>query len=113
MNIIIFVLSYILLSIFVSLLYVGLILAGFRLIKKVFKMTESKWNSLFRARNGRGIYYVLIFPYIIVIAIMFPISMAWFEIIDFEYSLLASVSIILLLGITGVFKFSKLESFMR
>lgn len=107
MEILMLILSYVLISIIVGLFYVAMLLSVFYLMKKIFRMNESKWASLFKIHNGLGLYYALIIPWIITIVVMFPIIVMWFELIGMEYNILASVSIILLLFVTTAWKFYK------
>ncbi|MFD1336787.1 hypothetical protein ACFQ4N_14625 [Oceanobacillus iheyensis] len=107
MEILMLILSYVFISIIVGLFYVAMLLSVFYLMKKIFRMNESKWTSLFKIHNGLGLYYALIIPWIITIVVMFPIIVMWFELIGMEYNILASVSIILLLFVTTAWKFYK------
>ncbi|WP_246596301.1 hypothetical protein [Bacillus alkalicola] len=79
------------------------------LIKKAFHMNETKWRDLFKYWKGKGLYVVMILPYLITLVIIYPLSLLWFEWINFEYSTVGAITIILLLTLTGIFKFSKLE----
>ncbi|MFS0749215.1 hypothetical protein [Oceanobacillus sp. 1P07AA] len=107
MDILILILSYVFISIIVGLFYVVVLLSVFFLMKKVFRMNESKWTSLFKMHKGLGLYYALIIPWLITILIMFPIIVTWFEFIGVENNMLASVSIILILLVSTAWKFYK------
>lgn len=72
-------------------------------------MNEAKWDALLKYRNGRGMYYVMIFPYLFTLVIIFPLSIFWFDLINFQYRVMGSISIIILLTLAGIFKFSKLK----
>jgi len=85
----------------------------FKLMKKAFNMNETKWNALFRYRKGKGLYYVMVLPYLVTLFIVYPISIFWFEWINFDYRVLGSVSIIILLSLTGIFKFSKVKDMVQ
>ncbi len=39
--------SYLLISVVVSIAYIGIVLASFMLMKKLFKMNETKWDHFF------------------------------------------------------------------
>ncbi|GGA64230.1 hypothetical protein [Ornithinibacillus halotolerans] len=112
MDIIIFIASYLLLSIIGSLTYVGFVLLFFSFMKKRFNMNEVKWNTVFSYRKGKGLYYILIFPYVLTIAFIFFLSIAWFNFINFEYKIVAVVSLLLITTISAVVKFSKLRGML-
>ncbi|WP_413375888.1 hypothetical protein [Alkalihalobacillus sp. 1P02AB] len=112
MNVLIFIMSYLVISLLVSLFYIGLLMFTFMMIKKIFHMNQAKWDSFFKFRKGRGLYYVMTLPYLLTLLIMFPLSMYWFDLIDFEFKLLSSLSMIMILTLTGIFKFSKLKEFI-
>ncbi len=113
MSLFIFIFFYILLNVIGSLSYVGILLMFFMLIKTVFHMNGTKWDSLFRFKKGRGLYALMTFPYVIMLTIMFPLSIFWFDLINFKYRMLGSIAIIILLTITGIFKFPKLKRMLR
>ncbi|WP_164214677.1 hypothetical protein [Virgibacillus sp. YIM 98842] len=113
MSLFFFILSYILLDIIGSLSYVGILLMLFMLIKAVYHMDEAKWDAVFRFKQGKGLYLLMAIPYVIMLTIMFPLSIFWFDLINFEYRMLGSIAIIILLTITGIFKFPKLKRMLR
>jgi len=113
LNLFIFIISYLLLSALFSLFFIGVLLLFFKTMKKTFHMNETKWSALFRYKNGKGLYYIMAFPYLLTLVIMFPLSKYWFELINFEYSILGTISIIILLTLTGIFKFSKLKGIIQ
>lgn len=76
-------------------------------------MNETKWKSFFTYRKGIGYYIVLALPYLLTILLTFPLSIFWFELINFEYKTLGSVSIIVLQTLIGVLKFPKLKNIIR
>ncbi|MBU6079993.1 MULTISPECIES: hypothetical protein [Allobacillus] len=96
MRIFLFVVSYVVLDVISSLLYVGLLLLLFSTMKKIFNMNEEKWSALFKYRKGKGLYSIMVFPYLLMIAIMFPVSMLGFELINFDYRILGYIAVIML-----------------
>jgi len=96
LNILLFVVSYIVLDVSSSLLYVGLLLLLFITLKKTFTMNEEKWSALFKYRKGKGLYCIMVFPYVLMIMIMFPVTMFGFELINFEYKILGYIAVIML-----------------
>ena len=90
------VVSYVVLDVISSLLYVGLLLLLFSTMKKIFNMNEEKWSALFKYRKGKGLYSIMVFPYLLMIAIMFPVSMLGFELINFDYRILGYIAVIML-----------------
>lgn len=113
MDLLVFVLTYILITIIFYIFFVGIILLFILIIKITFKMNETKWTSFFSYRKGIGYYIVLAFPYLLTVLIMFPLSKFWFELINFEYKALGSLTIVVLLTLFGMFKFSKLKNMIR
>lgn len=76
-------------------------------------MNEDKWNILFKYRKGQGLYYVMGFPYLLMLVIMFLLSMLWFKLINFEYSVLGSIAVVVLLTLTLAFKLPKLKEILN
>ncbi|MFA1819363.1 hypothetical protein ACDX78_03995 [Virgibacillus oceani] len=113
LNIIIIIISYILLSTAGSVAYVGILLSFFMVVKRIFNMDESKWNSFFKYKKGSGLYFAMVFPYLVTLIIMFPLSVFWFDLIHFEYRISGSIFIISLLALTGLFKFPKLKGMLQ
>lgn len=50
----------------------------------------------FKYRKGKGLYSIMVFPYLLMIAIMFPVSMLGFELINFDYRILGYIAVIML-----------------
>ncbi|WP_280771578.1 hypothetical protein [Salipaludibacillus daqingensis] len=113
LDLLIFFISYILLSVLTGLFYIGVLLLFIWTIKKIFNMNETKWNALFRFRENKGVYVVFIFPYLLTIVMMIPLIIVWFDMITFEYSVISSISIVMLLTISGIVKFSKLNDIVQ
>lgn len=109
MKIFLFVVTYIVLDVISSLLYVGLLLLLFITMKKMFKMNEEKWSALFKYRKGKGLYFIMVFPYLLMIAIMFPVTMFGFELINFDYRVLGYIAVILLPTLILFLKLPKLK----
>lgn len=101
--------SYLLISVVVSIAYIGIVLASFMLMKKLFKMNETKWDHFFRYKNGFGLYLALVLPYLLTLAILYPATLVWFDWIDVTYKLAATNFIFLLLALTGLWKLPKLK----
>lgn len=109
MKIFLFVVSYIVLDVISSLLYVGLLLLVFMTMKSIFNMNEEKWSALFKYRKGKGLYSIMVFPYLIMIAIMFPVTMFAFELINFDYKVLGYIAVIMLPTLILFSKLPKLK----
>lgn len=113
MYIFMFIISYVFLDIIGSVFYVGVLLLSFGLLKKLFNMDENKWNVLFKFGKGTGFYFMLLFPYLVMLIVMFLVSKIWFDFINFEYSVLASLSVVILLTLIMIFAFPKLKSIVN
>lgn len=109
LKIFLFVVSYIVLDVISSLLYVGLLLLLFVTMKKIFNMNEEKWSNLFKYRKGKGLYTLMVFPYLVMIAIMFPVTMLAFELINFDYRVLGYIAVIMLPTLILFLKLPKLR----
>lgn len=109
MKLFLFVVSYIVLDVISSLLYVGLLLLLFITMKKVFNMNEQKWSTLFKYRKGKGLYSIMVFQYLLMIAIMFPVTMFGFELINFDYRVLGYIAVIMLPTLILFLKLPKLK----
>lgn len=72
-------------------------------------MDENKWRILFNYGKGKGMYFVVVFPYIFTLLIMYPLSMLWFNLIHFEDRMLGSLGVIIILSISLIFKLPKLK----
>ncbi|RYG71289.1 hypothetical protein EU245_14575 [Lentibacillus lipolyticus] len=96
MKIFLLVVSYVVLDVISSLLYVGLLLLLFGTMKKIFNMNEEKWSALFKYKKGKGLYFIMVLPHLLTIAIMFPVTMVGFELINFDYKVWGYIAVILL-----------------
>lgn len=112
-EILLFIFSYVLLDIIGSVFYVGVLLLSFWLFKRIFIMDEDKWNDLFTFGKGLGFYFMMLFPYLIMLVVMFLVSNVWFELINFEYSVLGSLSVVILLTFIMIFAFPKLRGIVN
>lgn len=72
-------------------------------------MNEEKWSALFKYRKGKGLYSIMAFPYLLMIAIMFPVTMFWFELISFDYRVLGYIAVIMLPTLILIFKLPNLK----
>ncbi|MTW87953.1 hypothetical protein F3157_20280 [Virgibacillus dakarensis] len=113
LDILLFIISYILLDIIGSVFYVGALLLSFKLLKMIFNMNADKWNALFKSGKGVGFYFMMLFPYLIMLVVMFSVSKVWFELINFEYSVLGSLSVVILLTLIVIFAFPKLRDIVN
>lgn len=112
MNILLFIISYILLDIIGSVFYVAVLLLSFRLLKNIFNMDEEKWSALFKFGKGLGFYFLMLLPYLVMLIVMFLVSKIWFEFINLEYTVLGSMSVVILLTFIVIIAFPKLKSFV-
>lgn len=110
MGIVLFLISYVLLDIAGSVFYLAVLLFSFWLMKKLFNMNENKWNALFNFGKGLGFYFIIIFPYLFMLVVLFLVSKAWFEFIHIKYSVLGSLSVVLLLALLMIIAFPKLKN---
>lgn len=95
MKIFLLVVTYLVLNIISSLLYVGLLLLLFITVKKLFHMNEEKWSAFFQYRNGKGLYSIMVVPYFIMIAIMFPVTVVGFELIHYDDQVLGYIAVMI------------------
>lgn len=72
-------------------------------------MNEEKWSTLFKYRKGKGLYSIMVFPYLLMIVIMFPITMFGFEWINFDYRFLGYIAVIMLPTLILFLKLPKLK----
>lgn len=79
----------------------------------IFNMNADKWNALFKSGKGVGFYFMMLFPYLIMLVVMFSVSKVWFELINFEYSVLGSLSVVILLTLIVIFAFPKLRDIVN
>jgi len=109
LKILLFVVSYLVLDVLSSLLYVGLLLLLFGTMKKIFNMNEEKWGKFFKYRKGKGLYSIMVAPYLLMLAIMFPITMFAFEWINFDYKVLGYIAVMMLPTLILFIKLPKLK----
>lgn len=110
MSVFLFIVAYISLNIISSVLYVGLLLLFFRAMKRIFNMNEDKWSALFKYRKGKGLYFIMIFPILLMIATMYPVSISLFKLINFEHAVLGYLAVILLPTFILIFNLPKLKN---
>lgn len=55
----------------------------------------------------------MIFPYLVMLVVMFLVSKVWFEFINFEYSVLGSLSVVTLLTLIMISEFPKLRGIVN
>lgn len=113
MDIFLFIISYILLDIVGSVFYVGLLLIFFLIVGKVFKMNGDKWNALFKFGKGIGFYFMMLFPYLVMLVVIFGASEMWFDMINFKYNVLGSLSVVILLTLIMIFALPKLKNIVN
>lgn len=113
MDILLFLISYVSLDIIGSVFYVGVLLLYFLLVKKLFNMDEDKWNALFKFEKGMGFYFMILFPYLAMLVAMFFVSKIWFELLNFEYTILGSLSVVIGLTLIMIFAFPKLRIIVK
>src|SRR5690625_3760911 len=113
MDILLFLVSYVMLDVIGSLFYVGVLLFSFLLMKKVFNMDENKWNALFKFGRGTGFYFMMLFPYLVMLVAMFFLSIIWFNFLNFKYSTLSSLSVVIGLTLIMTFAFPKLRFIVK
>lgn len=103
------VVTYSILNVISSLLYVGLLLFLFGAMKKTFKMNEEKWSSFFRYRKGKRLSFIMVSPYLLVIVIMYPLTMLGFDLIHLEYRISGYIAAIMLPMLMIIFNLPKLK----
>lgn len=113
LNILLFIISYITLDIIGSIFYVGALLIFFLVLGKIFKMNGDKWNALFKFGRGTGFYLIIFFPYIVMLVLIFKASEMWFDIINFQNTILASLSVVALITLIMIFKFPKIKNMVN
>lgn len=96
-----------------SLFYVGALLLFFVVLGKVLQMNGDKWNALFKFGRGTGFYLIMFFPYVVMLVVIFKVSEMWFDHINFQNNVLASLSVVALITITMLFKFPKLKNMVN
>lgn len=113
LNILLFIMSYILLDITGSVFYVGALLLFFSILGKMFNMNGDKWSALFKFGKGTGFYFMMLFPYFVMLVVMFGASEAWFDMIHFKYNVLSSLAVVTLITLVMLVKFPKLRSMVN
>ncbi|MDM8128106.1 hypothetical protein QUV80_06400 [Paraclostridium benzoelyticum] len=113
LNIIIFLISYSILSLVFTLILLAIIMGIFFIMKVVFNMNEQRWDNLFRYKNNIVLILVMLVCLIISLSITFMISNLFFEFIEFKYKEISSILIILLISLPIIFKFFKLRDYIK
>ncbi|MBZ6006255.1 MULTISPECIES: hypothetical protein [Paraclostridium] len=113
LNIIIFLISYSILSLVFTLILLAIIMGIFFIMKVVFNMNEQRWDNLFRYKNNIVLILVMVVCLIISLSITFMISNLFFEFIEFKYKEISSILIILLISLPIIFKFFKLRDYIK
>lgn len=113
LNIIIFLISYSILSLVFTLILLAIIMGIFFIMKVVFNMNEERWDNLFRYKNNIVLMLVMVVCLIISLSITFMISNLFFEFIEFKYKEISSILIILLISLPIIFKFFKLRDYIK
>lgn len=113
LNIIIFLISYSILSLVFTLILLAIIMGIFFIMKVVFNMNEQRWDNLFRYKNNIVLMLVMVVCLIISLSITFMISNLFFEFIEFKYKEISSILIILLISLPIIFKFFKLRDYIK
>ena len=113
MNLIIFLISYSILSLVFTLILLAIIMGIFLIMKVVFNMNEQRWDNLFRYKNNIVLILVMVVCLIISLSITFMISNLFFEFIEFKYKEISSILIILLISLPIIFKFFKLRDYIK
>lgn len=113
LNIIIFLISYSILSLVFTLILLAIIMGIFFIMKVVFNMNEQRWDNLFRYKNNIVLILVMVVCLIISLSITFMISNLFFKFIEFKYKEISSILIILLISLPIIFKFFKLRDYIK
>ncbi|MCU9814571.1 hypothetical protein [Paraclostridium sp. AKS73] len=113
LNLIIFLISYSILSLVFTLILLDIIMGIFLIMKVVFNMNEQRWDNLFRYKNNIVLMLVMVVCLIISLSITFMISNLFFEFIEFKYKEISSILIILLISLPIIFKFFKLRDYIK
>lgn len=113
LNIIIFLISYSILSLVFTLILLAIIMGIFFIMKVVFNMNEQRWDNLFRYKNNIVLMLVMVVCLIISLSITFMISNLFFEFIKFKYKEISSILIILFISLPIIFKFFKLRDYIK
>lgn len=113
LNLIIFLISYSILSIVFTLILLAIIMGIFLIMKVVFNMNEQRWDNLFKYKNNIVLMLVMVVCLIISLTITFVISNLFFEFIEFKYKEISSILIILFISLPIIFKFFKLRDYIK
>lgn len=113
LNLIIFLISYSILSLVFTLILLAIIMGIFFIMKVVFNMNEERWDNIFRYKNNIVLMLVMVVCLIISLSITFMISNLFFEFIEFKYKEISSILIILLISLPIIFKFFKLRDYIK
>ncbi|GAB4075054.1 hypothetical protein GCM10028778_25570 [Barrientosiimonas marina] len=113
MSLLLFIVSFIMLDIIGSVFYIGVLLLSFFAVGKVFKMNGDKWKSLFKLGKGTGFYFMMFFPYLVMLVVLFWASQMWFDMINFKHNFLGSLSVVTLLTLILLFKFPKIKDMVN
>lgn len=113
MNLIIFLISYSILSLVFTLILLAIIMGIFLVMKVVFNMNEQRWDNLFRYKNNIVLMLVMVVCLMVSLAITFIISNLFFEFIEFKYKEISSILIILFISLPIIFKFFKLRDYIK
>ncbi len=113
MSILIFVISYLLLSILFGAIFILFLLIGcFISQRKAYfqKKSNEEWNQSLIDKKGRKTYLILLDSYLIATVAMFPLSHFGFNFIGFRSSKLATLVVWLVISITIIIKLPKFKS---
>lgn len=113
LNLIIFLISYSILSLVFTLILLSIIMEIFLIMKVVFNMNKQRGDNLFRYKNNIVLMLVMVVCLIISLSITFMISNLFFEFIEFKYKEISSILIILLISLPIIFKFFKLIDYIK
>ncbi|WP_419743475.1 hypothetical protein [Paraclostridium dentum] len=113
LNIIIFLISYSILSLVFTLILLAIIMGIFLIMKVVFNMNEQRWDNLFRYKNNIVLMLVMVVCLMVSLSITFIISNLFFEFIEFKYKEISSILIILFISLPIIFKFFKLRDYIK
>ncbi|MGL5652213.1 MAG: hypothetical protein ACRDDE_10670 [Paraclostridium sp.] len=113
LNLIIFLISYSILSLVFTLILLAIIMGIFLIMKVVFNMNEQRWDNLFRYKNNIVLMLVMVVCLMVSLTITFIISNLFFEFIEFKYKEISSILIILFISLPIIFKFFKLRDYIK
>lgn len=113
LNLIIFFVSYSILSIVFTLILLASIMGVFIIMKIAFNMNEQRWDNLFKYKNNIVLMLIMVVCLMISLTITFVISNLFFEFIEFKYKEISSILIILFIALPIIFKFFKLRDYIK